>query len=75
MSHPLVELKRILGSSPSKETGVVVSVGSTVRVASKSGVHGAPMAEGLKVGDCVLLQNGVIQGVIPDQKDLPLYHL
>lgn len=75
MSNPLAELKKLLGLGSVAETGDVVSVADGVMVATRSGTKRVVANIPLRVGDCVLVSNGQVQGKVVHQDKLNSYYL
>lgn len=74
--NPLNELRRLLGSGPSDESGVVTAIGpSSVSVRTRSGVRQATSSLPVAVGDTVLIAGGSVVGKLQRQEDLRHYYL
>lgn len=75
MSHPLLELRRLIAPQSVPMTGSVVSVAGVITVSSPLGVSTVSSAIPVKVGDRVLVIGNVIQGKVQAQEELPQYYL
>lgn len=77
MSHPLVALRKLLGPTNSRTTGVIVaSHEGVLTIDTPTGkVTVGSGGKNYRCGDTVLLNNGSIVGKVPNPATLPVYHL
>lgn len=76
--NPAEELKRLFAGPPRNVTGTIISVdGQALKVRTARGVIDARSTDAAvyRVGQSVLLRDGIVQGRVAAEADVPVYRV